>query len=104
MPDPRSQSSNGDSKRTLPNRKGREVIQSGGDNRRPARNNGKTTRPSRTPQPDPGEWRVNAKSAVNMTLYDMSGAPLRPDLVKELEEWVEAIAKREALVVNVTLG
>jgi hypothetical protein len=47
---------------------------------------------------------VNAKSAVSFTLYDCTGAPLRPDLQKEIEEWAESVAKREKLLLNVTQG
>lgn len=95
---------NQSNKRILPDRKKREAVQPSGHNRRAAKHNAKASRPTRTQGPDPGEWRVNAKSAVSLTIYDISGAPLRPDLVKELEEWAESVTKRESLVLNVALG
>lgn len=47
---------------------------------------------------------MNAESAVNITLYDMSGAPLHPDVVREITLCAEKIAKRDKLLVNVIRG
>lgn len=102
MQDARSESNGENGRRTTP-RKRREV-QSGGTNKRAAKDNAKATRAARSNGPDPGEWRVNAKSALNITLYDMSGAPIRPELMKEMEEWAENVAAREKLVVSVAKG
>lgn len=103
MPDARSKPNGGD-KRSVPSRKRKPAVQSGGGNSRPARNDAKTTRTARSQGLDPGEWRVNAKSAVSFTLYDCTGAPLRPELQKEIEEWAESVAKREHLLLNVAQG
>lgn len=101
MPDVGGQANRG-SKRAISPRKGK--VQPSGDNSSTARNNAKATRPTRSQGLDPGEWRLNAKSAVNITLYDCSGAPLRPDLQEEIEQWAESVAKRESLVLNIALG
>lgn len=42
-------------------------------------------------------------NAVSVTLYDLSGAPLNPQLVRELEQTAERLAKQDkGLVVNVS--
>lgn len=44
---------------------------------------------------------MTRNNAVSVTLYDMSGAPLPPHTVKELESFVEGLAKKENLLVSV---
>lgn len=104
MPTSESATNGREPDRATTSRKKREVLQPGGHNKRPAKHNGKAARIISSQGLDPGAWRMNAKSAISITLYDMSGAPLRPDLVKEFEEWAEAVAKRESLVLNVAMG
>jgi hypothetical protein len=44
----------------------------------------------------------NTTSYISVTLYDMSGAPLNPYLVREFEAAVERMAKKEqTLAINV---
>jgi outer membrane protein OmpA-like peptidoglycan-associated protein len=40
-------------------------------------------------------------SAIHITLFDMSGAPLSPDVAKQLEQLAEKLAKKEKLTLNV---
>ncbi len=47
---------------------------------------------------------MNAKSSVSITIYDMSGAPLNPLVVSELERKAEALAKDHKLTINVSQG
>jgi hypothetical protein len=45
---------------------------------------------------------MNKVTAVSVTLHDLSGAPLNPSLVSELERKVEYLAQQDkGLVVNV---
>lgn len=42
-------------------------------------------------------------NSVYITLYDVSGAPLDPNLVKDLEKEIEKLAKKEkSLAITIT--
>lgn len=40
-------------------------------------------------------------NAVSVTVYDLTGAPVNPKVIKELERLAEKLAKQESLVYNV---
>lgn len=44
---------------------------------------------------------MSQSNAVSITVYDLTGAPLNPKVVKELERAAEKLAKAENLVYNV---
>src|SRR3954464_4872466 len=88
----------------VPARDKRPAVQPSGRARRPAKHHGKAARPPRASTPSPGAWRVNAESAISITVYDMSGAPLNPYVVYQLEALADKIAQQEKLTVNVQKG
>lgn len=47
---------------------------------------------------------MKAKSAISVTLYDMSGAPLHPSAAAELERAAERLAQTYKLTLNVEQG
>lgn len=47
---------------------------------------------------------LGKQSAVNITLYDLSGAPLHPRVLDELIGLVQKLAHEEKLVYNLVTG
>jgi hypothetical protein len=43
------------------------------------------------------------ESSINITIYDISGAPLSPEIVRDFEKLAEELAKKEkGLALNVS--
>jgi hypothetical protein len=40
-------------------------------------------------------------NAVSVTVYDLTGSPINPKAIKELEKFVEKLVKQEGLVYSV---
>lgn len=92
------------SKRRNPRKHYRQTLQSDQHSRRSAKDNAAATNTPDSQGLDPGAWRLNAKSAISVTLYDMSGAPLHPIVLREMEDMADRLAKWYKLVAHVEQG